>query len=124
MKRTVAVVGAAAAFFGAVTIAQARVMTPSSTRLGAGTTSVTACGSLAGLGYSVANSTGSVTSLTFSGLPSSCNGASLSVRLTSSGTSQGGGGPVTIVNGSANVTVSPAVPNAAFNDIRLIVSGP
>ncbi len=92
MKRTVAVAATAVIFVGSAAGAHARAISPSTKRLGAGTTAVTA--------------------------------ASLHVTLTNSGSSQGGGGPVIISSGLATVPVSPAVPNAAFNDLRLVISGP
>jgi hypothetical protein len=109
---------------GCGAVARAGVLGPASDSIGAGSVVVTACGSLSGIGHSVEDSSGSVTSVTFSGLPSSCNGAELSVTLTDAGTGQGAGGPVTVVNGLATVAVSPPVPGGAFDDMRLVVVGP
>lgn len=115
-----AVVGVA----GATQVAHAALVTASSARLGAGTTAVGTCGSLANLGYSVVNSTGSVTSVTVTGMPSSCNNASLRLAVSNGGVLQGSGGPVTITKGSATVPVSPSVPNASVGDLRILVTGP
>lgn len=105
-------------------VAHASGLTATGSALGSGSAAVSACGSLAGVGHTVDVSGGAVVSVTVTGLPSTCNGADLSLTLTSAGTAQGGGGPVVVANGSATVTVSPAVPTGAFDDLRLVVVGP
>lgn len=124
MRRIVVAAVAAAAAASATGVAQAASATVGSARLGSGAATVTTCGTLSTLGYTVDNSSGNVSSVRITGMPSSCNNGSLWLVLTSSGAQQGSGGPATITKGSATITISPPVPNAGFSDLRILISGP
>jgi hypothetical protein len=104
--------------------AAARSATTSSKKLGAGTATVAACGTITGLlpNFTISNNT--VTAVVFSGIPTTCNGGSLSAAVTSSSTSLGTGGPVTIASGAATVPISPAAAIGSVTHVRISIVGP
>src|SRR3954467_14710884 len=87
-----------AAVVAAPAAASARSVTTTPKKLGAGQVAVATCGALTGLqpNFTIAGST--VTAVVFTGIPSTCNGGSLSVTATNASTSLGSGGPVTVAS--------------------------
>lgn len=109
----------------AAPVLAASVTSTSSKKLGAGTASIAACGSLSAASVSYQVQAGAVRALTVSGLPSSCNGGQLSATLNVSGTDGGHGGPVTVSSGAATVSTLSANPSAStVTDVRISIQGP
>ena len=104
--------------------AAARSATTSSKTLGAGNATVATCGTITGLlpNFTITNST--VTAVVFTGIPTTCNGASLSATVTSSAMSLGTGGPVTVASGAATVPISPAAAIVSVTPVRISIVGP
>jgi hypothetical protein len=96
----------------------------SSKQLGSGIVSVAPCGALAGLAPNFTISSGTVTAVVLTGIPTTCSGGSLSAAVTSSGTSLGTGGPVTVASGAATVPISPAAAIGSVTHVRIAIVGP
>src|SRR5690349_15121532 len=90
------------------TSVDARPLTPSSTKLVAGSSAVTSCGTLTGVVTNFTISSNTVTAVLLTNIPAGCNGGSIKVAVTNAGTSLGAGGPVTVTSGAATVPISPA----------------
>lgn len=97
---------------------------PTSRTLAGGSAGVAACGSLGSVVPDFVISSGAVTSVVLTGIPSTCNGGNLRATVTSGATSLGSGGPVTVSSGAATVPISPAVATASVTHVRLAVVGP
>jgi hypothetical protein len=106
--------------------ASAKLLTPTSVqKVGGGRTAVASCGSLSSATLNYAVRAGTVQSLTISGLPTTCNGGSLSATLSQNGTDGGRGGPVTVSSGSATISSLSANPTtASVTDVRIVIQGP
>jgi hypothetical protein len=106
--------------------AWAGTMTPTSKALGAGRTTVTACGNLASATITYRVTANAVTGLTATGLPASCNGSSLRATLASAaGTDLGHAGPVTVAASAATFGSFTATPTASsVASVRLAATGP
>jgi hypothetical protein len=102
----------------------ARTLTPSSKGLIAGSATVTSCGALTGVVTNFTISSNTVTAVLLTNIPTTCNGGSVSVTVTSAGTRLGGGGPVTVSSGGATVPISPAAPTGSVTHVRLAIVGP
>src|SRR5262245_17600118 len=106
MRRTAAVatIGAVIALL-AIDAASARPLTATSKKVASGQASVTPCGSLTTAVVSYTVTSGNVTKLVITGLPSACNGGSLTATLAGMANANlGQGGPVTIASQAATFT--------------------
>lgn len=109
----------------ATTVAAASAAGTRSATLAAGQVSVTACGAVSAATVAYRVTAGAVTGVSVSGLPASCDGARLTVTLTSSGADAGHGGPAVISGGAATIAVLSASPSpSSLTDARLAVAGP
>jgi hypothetical protein len=107
-------------------VAYAAGSTTTSTKLGAGFSAVSSCGSLSGTSTSWTVTAGKVTAVTVSGIPAGCNGATASVTLVdSSSASVGAQSGVTVAGGSAVFSsVSPSAVSTVVAGIHVVVVGP
>lgn len=107
-------------------VAGAQPVTVTTKKLGAGSTSVSSCGSLSASAVTFNAKAGTLVGLTVRNLPVACNGGTLQAAATNSGgTDLGHGGPVTVAGGIAAVTslsASPATSSVA--QVRIVVAGP
>ena len=122
MTRTVlTMIGLAAAF--ALATAAAAGLDVAGGGIGAGTATVATCDPD---GFSVSFTTlgGDVTAVSVGGIAAACVGGELSVTLTSSGTSVGGGGPASVSGSAVDVSI-PATPDAdAIDGYHVALVGP
>jgi hypothetical protein len=124
MRHLTTAIALAALLVASAGPASARSTVPSSRSLASGSAAVGSCGSL---GAAVPNFTvtgGMVTSVQLGNVPATCNGASLTMAVTSGSTALASGGPVTVASGTASVPITPSVATGAFNGIRLGIVGP
>jgi hypothetical protein len=109
---------------GALGVAVAGPVTGTSQTIASGVTAVATCGSLGSMviAYTISGTT--VTTLTFTGIPSTCNGGQLRATVSSGSTALGAGGPVAVASGGATVTLSPAPATGSVTHVRLVIVGP
>ena len=105
-------------------LADARTTSVTPKSLVSGTAAVATCGNLSGVVTNFAISSGTVTSVILTNIPSTCNGGSLTATMTNAGTSLGAGGPVTVASGAATVPISPSVATGSVTHVRVVVVGP
>jgi hypothetical protein len=109
---------------GALGVAIARPVTGTSKTIGSGVAAVATCGSLTSMVIKYTISAGTVTTLAFTGIPTTCNAGLLSATVTSGTTSIGAGGPVAVASGAATVTLSPAPATGSVTNVRIVIVGP
>jgi hypothetical protein len=105
--------------------ALAQSVTTNSKKSGAGTTAVTACGTLTSVVVNYAVTTGEITAILLTSIPSSCIGGQLSMTLSQSGTDVGHAGPTDIA--ATSLTLVPSVlttPDTTPTEVRMSVVGP
>ncbi len=114
----------AAFLLGALGVAIAGPVSGTSKTVGSGVTAVATCGNLASMviGYTI--SSGTVTTLKFTSIPTTCNAGLLSATVTSGTTSIGAGGPVAVATGAATVTLSPAPATGSVTNVHVVIVGP
>jgi hypothetical protein len=107
-------------------VAFAAGSTPTTTKLGAGFSAVSTCGSLSGTATTWTVTAGKVTALTVSSIPAACNGASASLTLVdSSSASVGSNSAVTVSGGSAVFSsISPTPASTAVAGVHVVLVGP
>jgi hypothetical protein len=105
-------------------IAAARPTAPTSKTLVAGSAPVVSCGDLSGVVTNFTISSGSVTVVSLSNVPTTCDGATVNLNLTNAGTNLAAGGPVVVASGAAAVPISPSVPTGSVTHVRLVMTGP
>lgn len=126
-RRRVGAVTAASAVFltCAGGIAVAKPVTTNSKKSGAGTSAVTACGTLTSVIVNYAVTAGKITKVTLTSIPSACIGGNLSMTLSQSGTDVGHAGPTAVAATSLTMTPSVLTTNAtAPTEVRIAVVGP
>ena len=105
--------------------AHANNNTLTSKGLVSGAATVTACGALSSIVPNYTISSGTVTAVVLSNIPTTCNNAKVNLNITNAiGTSLAAGGPVVITSTTATVPISPAVATASVVTVRLAVTGP
>lgn len=107
-------------------VAFAAGSTTTTTKLGAGFSAVSSCGSLSGTVTSWTVTAGKVTALTVSSIPAGCNGAIASLTLVdSSSTSIGSKSGVTVAAGSAVFSsIAPTPASTAVAGVHVVLVGP
>jgi hypothetical protein len=104
--------------------AAARPLGPTSRTLAAGSVAVAPCGSLTGIVVDFTLSGTTVTAVVLTGIPTTCNGARVSLTVTNGASSIGAGGPVAVVAGAVTVPVSPTPSTSSVTNVRLSIVGP
>ena len=100
-------------------------VTTNSKTSSAGTTAVTACGTLSGVVVNYAVTAGKITGILLTSIPSGCIGGKLSMTLSQSGTDVGHAGPTTLTTTSLSMTPSVLTTSAtAPTEVRMAVVGP
>lgn len=94
-----------------------------STSLGDGTTAVTSCGALSTAVVSYQVTDGIVTAVSVNALPTTCNGAALSLSLVNGSTVVGSAGPLTITAGSVTAPINAGPVSTTVTAVHLAVVG-
>jgi hypothetical protein len=106
-----------------VTAGQAAGLSSASNGLGAASATVPRC-TTAALGVLNNLSGSNVASVTVSGIPSGCGGATLQLAVNNGSASGSGSTTIPVSGGSVTVSISPAVAASANQQTEVLITGP